>query len=174
MARLARRTAERNELFQITSTLEKLCKPQVRITRSQPGCMDQLTVINNCVFAEDSMELQDQLNRQRVKHIISSYQLAGQESAQFDPYVDDLLNTYPSPLIELAIAETIVDNWATVPLVRGVKFLKQAHSRLQHWENQPIVSTLTPEQFQQITGLDPTPVFGSAELPPPRSIVQPS
>ena len=120
------------------------------------------------------MELQDQLNQQRVKHIVSSYQLDGGESRAFDTYLNDLLTRYPSPLIELAITETLVDSWASIPLVRGIEFLKKAHETLQHWENHPIVSTLTPEQFQQVTGLDPSPVFGTTERPPLRPIVQPS
>ncbi|HEY9631083.1 MAG: hypothetical protein HY785_03505 [Oscillatoriophycideae cyanobacterium NC_groundwater_1537_Pr4_S-0.65um_50_18] len=119
------------------------------------------------------MEIWEKLSQQRVKHIVSSYCLGGDETHRFDLYLDELLQLYPRPLIELALIETLIDYWLTVPLVRGVEFLAQAHDRLKVWESQPIVSTITPEQFKQIAGLDPTPIFGSAELPA-CSIVRPS
>ncbi len=118
------------------------------------------------------MELWEKLSRQRIKHIVSSYCLGGDEVNRFDLYLDELLQLYPRPLIELALIETLIDYWLTVPLVRGVEFLVQAHDRLKTWESQPIVSTITPEQFKQIAGLDPAPIFGSAELPT-CSIVRP-
>lgn len=118
------------------------------------------------------MEIWEKLSRQRVKHIVSSYCLGGDEVNRFDLYLDELLQLYPRPLIELALIETLIDYWLTVPLVRGVEFLVQAHDRLKAWESQPIISTITPEQFKQIAGLDPAPVFGSAELPA-CSIVRP-
>ncbi len=120
------------------------------------------------------MEIWQQLSRQRVKHIVSSYQLAGDEVNQFESYLEDLLNRYPCPLIELALVETLIDNWLSVPLTRGIAFLTQAHDKLKLWDTQPIVSTITPEQFQQIAGLDPTPIFGSAEVPPACPIVRPT
>jgi hypothetical protein len=119
------------------------------------------------------MNIREQLNRQRVKHIVSSYQLGGNEGNQFDLYLDELLQIYPCPLIELALVETLIDQWLATPLTRGIEFLAQTHGKLKNWEKQPIVSTITPEQFQQIVGLDPTPIFGTTELPPTSSIVQP-
>lgn len=120
------------------------------------------------------MSLQEYLNQQRVKHIVDSYQIDGDEADQFSSYLNELFQAYPAALIELAVTETLVDGWASVPMVRGVDFLKQSHDKLKEWELSPIVSTVTPEQFQHVTGLDPAPVFGTAELPPPRSIAQPS
>jgi hypothetical protein len=120
------------------------------------------------------MSLQDYLNQQRVKHIVESYQIDGDESDRFYRYLNDLLQTYPAPLIELAITETLVDGWASVPLTRGVDFLRQSHDKLKEWELNPIVSTVTPEQFQHVTGLDPAPVFGTTDMPPSRPIAQPS
>jgi hypothetical protein len=120
------------------------------------------------------MEIREQLSRQRVKHIVSSYQLGGDEVTRFDGYLEDLLQNYPRPLIELALVETLVDAWLVIPMVRGMAFLSQAHDKLRVWESQPIVSTVTPEQFQQIAGLDPAPIFGSAELPPASPAVIPS
>ena len=119
------------------------------------------------------MELWEQISKQRVKHIVSSYQLDGSEASGFDSYLEELLNRYPRPLIELALVETLIDHWLTVPLMRGIAFLNQAHHKLRNWESQPIVSTITPEQFQQIAGLDPTPIFGSSEYPPTCSILRP-
>jgi hypothetical protein len=120
------------------------------------------------------MNIRQQLNQQRVKHIVSSYQLEGQESNRFDSYLEELLQVYPHPLVELALIETLIDQWLTVPLIRGVEFLAQTHGKLRAWEDQPIVSTITPEQFQQIAGLDPTPIFGAAGLPAACSILHPS
>lgn len=120
------------------------------------------------------MDIQEQISQQRVKHIVSSYQLAGNEMSQVEAYLTDLLRIYPSPLVELALIETLADGWLNVPLAKGVEFFTQAHDKLKTWESQPIVSTITPEQFHQITGLDPAPVFGSTELPPTRPIVHPS
>ncbi|MEL6224468.1 MAG: hypothetical protein AAFR31_17670 [Cyanobacteria bacterium J06627_8] len=120
------------------------------------------------------MSLQEYLNQQRVKHIVDSYQIDGDDTDRFSRYLTDLLQTYPAPLIELAITETLVDGWAAVPMIRGIDFLKKSHDKLKDWELNPIVSTVTPEQFQHVTGLDPAPVFGTADLPPSRPIAQPS
>jgi hypothetical protein len=119
------------------------------------------------------MEIREQLSRQRVKHIVSSYQLGGEETTRFDGYLEELLQRYPLPLIELALIETLVDAWSVIPMIRGTSFLNKVHDKLKLWESQPIVSTISPTQFQQITGLDPSPVFGSTELPPACSIVSP-
>ncbi|MBD1911817.1 MULTISPECIES: hypothetical protein [unclassified Leptolyngbya] len=120
------------------------------------------------------MNIRAELNRQRVKHIVSSYQLDGDESVSFGSALDELLSRYPHGLIELALVETLLDVWITVPLVRGMSFLKQVQQKLRVWEEQPICSTLTPAQFSQITGLDPSPIFGSGELPPSCPIQAPS
>lgn len=120
------------------------------------------------------MELQTQVSQQRVKYILESYQRDGDEQCQIAIYLADLFQSYPTALIELALVETLIDHWVSVPPLRGVAFLNQVHDVLKHWESHPIVSTVTPNQFQQITGLDPTPVFGSTELPPPRPIAHPS
>ena len=106
------------------------------------------------------MEIEQQINRQRVKHVVSSYQLAGGEEAEFELYLEQLLQKYPSALIELALVEILVRTWLRIPPIRGMEFLSETHEKLQEWATQPIVSTITPAQFQQITGLDPQPIFG--------------
>lgn len=106
------------------------------------------------------MELQEQLKRQRVKHILSSYRLAGDEENRVNSSLEALLAVYPSPLIELALVETLVENWLCLASLRGTPFLTKTYDRLRHWEQHPIATTITPAQFQQITGLDATPVFG--------------
>lgn len=126
------------------------------------------------------MELSAQLNWQRIKHIVSSYQLDGHDTEAFDRDLHLLLAHYPSPLVELALVETLVDGWLQVPLLRGCDFLATAYKLLQQWEEQAFLqgdsltrqraSTISPNQFQQITGLDPTPIFGSALSSSPPSI----
>lgn len=120
------------------------------------------------------MELQERLNQQRVKYITSSYQLAGNDDASVAAYLESLFDRYPAPLIELALVESLVDAWINVPIVRGIAFFEQAHKKLQSWETQPIISTISPDQFRYITNLDPTPIFGSTELSSSCPIVRPS
>ncbi|MBW4582350.1 MAG: hypothetical protein KME42_22510 [Tildeniella nuda ZEHNDER 1965/U140] len=119
------------------------------------------------------MEIGAQLSRQRVKHIVSSYQLDGNDTEAFEQNLHLLLDHYPSPLIELALVQTLVDSWLQVPLLRGYAFLAKAYDLLKQWEQafcqgdslaQELASTISPEQFQQITGLDPTPIFGCSKL----------
>lgn len=112
------------------------------------------------------MEIGEQLRQQRVKHIVSSYQLSGSDSQAFHENLAKLLEQYPPPLIELALVETLVNCWWQVPMPRGCPFLTRVHEQLVTWQAQPIISTIAPEQFQQITGLDPTPIFGASGLPP--------
>ncbi len=119
------------------------------------------------------MNLQDQISRQRVKHIIASYQLDGSEATQFETRLNELLNRYPHPLVELALIETLVNQWLRIPLTKGLAFLSQVQEQLQTWEGQPIISTVTPQQFQSIAGLDPAPVFGSSDRPPVRPVAHP-
>lgn len=117
------------------------------------------------------MVLEEQVGQQRVKYVVSSYQLEGDEAEAFAAHLNNLLQEYAAPLVELALAETIVANWARVPIPRGTQFLEQVHTLLMQWQAEEIASTLTPQQFQQVTGLDPSPVFGSSGLT--QSIVQP-
>lgn len=122
---------------------------------------------------EKAMEVQEAVKRQRVKYIISSYRLDEANSQEFEDYLEMLMAHYPWPLIELALVETLIHNWVQVPMKRGYKFLTQVHEQLQIWERYVLIqtetapsiaSTITPEQFQQITNLDPSPIFGIANL----------
>jgi hypothetical protein len=118
------------------------------------------------------MELQhssdrQQLDRQRVRHIVSSYHLDRGDSSLCAAYLEDLLRQYPAPLIELALTETLVSHWLRLHHLRGLPFFQKTHHQLQLWRSSPIISTLTPSQFHSITGLDPHPVFGclNSDLP---------
>ena len=89
-----------------------------------------------------------------------------QSKAQFDRYVSDLLNQYPSGLVELALVETLVKSWLTVPMQRGVAFLSVAHEQLKQWQTEKETSesvslSLSPSQFSQITGLDAKTAFAA-------------
>lgn len=111
------------------------------------------------------MELGEQIKQQRVKHIVRSYQLEGNETEAFHEYLNQLLNCYPAPMVELALVEVLVNSWLRVPMPRGRAFLAQAHEQLKRWEDRGITTTIAPEQFHQITGLDPGPIFGLPNLP---------
>lgn len=108
---------------------------------------------------------QQQLSRQRVKHIIDSYALAGDEADAFDAYLSELLDQYPHGLIELALVETLVKNWLTIPMKKGVPFLAAAHDWIKQWQLEPLPALLTPAQFEQITGLDPQLAFAALHHP---------
>lgn len=106
------------------------------------------------------MELWEHIKQQRIQYIIRSYRLVGDDTEAFAAFLTALLERYPSPLLELALVETLADRWLSVPLPRGVEFLKTTQQKLQYWDANPKVPRISPSQFQQIAGLDPTPVFG--------------
>jgi len=80
------------------------------------------------------MELQQRINQQRVRHIIDSYQLMGDDGTAFENTLNQLLSQYPHRLIELALVETLIKSWLTVPRVKGISFLGATHSKLQQWQ----------------------------------------
>ncbi|PZV10637.1 MAG: hypothetical protein DCF20_21060 [Pseudanabaena sp.] len=115
------------------------------------------------------MEVWEEISRQRVKYIVDSYQLYGNDDEDFDEYLEDLLQAYAPPQIELALVEVLIESWRVTPMIRGVAFLERAHELLKSWENNfntPIISSM---HFRLITGLDPTPVFGDGITQPTRS-----
>ncbi|MEL6602625.1 MAG: hypothetical protein AAFP20_05295 [Cyanobacteria bacterium J06614_10] len=108
------------------------------------------------------MEIQQRINQQRVRHIIDSYILMGNEAEAFEAYLGDLLNQYPTGLVELALVETLVKSWLTIPMSKGVPFLDAAHAKLKQWQQQATATvSLTPSQFSQITGLDAHTAFAA-------------
>ncbi|MEM9151613.1 MAG: hypothetical protein AAGB19_14320 [Cyanobacteria bacterium P01_F01_bin.3] len=105
------------------------------------------------------MELQQRIGQQRIQHIVDSYTLKGKETVAFENYLSELVGQYPSGLIELALVETLIKDWLTIPMDKGLPFLTKAHNWLKQWsQNQnmhlPHCLSLTPSQFSQITGLD--------------------
>lgn len=110
------------------------------------------------------MTLQQRVDQQRVKHIIASFQLAGDDEPRFASRLDQLFAQYPSSWLELAIAEVVVLNWLVMPLPRGVSVLHQVQNLLAQWQCHGITNLLTEAEFQRITGLDPYPVFCSLRL----------
>lgn len=107
------------------------------------------------------MEIWEQISRQRVQYIVDSYQLAGSDDEDFDEYLQDLLQAYAPPQIELALVEALIASWQITPLVRGIGFLERSHQFLRKWENKQIKPNVSAMHFQLITGLDPTPIYGS-------------
>ena len=112
------------------------------------------------------MTLAEHLKKQRIKHIVSSYQLSGSEVEACEDQLDQLLERYPAAWIELALASAIADYWAAIPMPRGLALFNQAHESLQQWERTGISSSLSPDDFQHITGLNPSSVFEPFDPPP--------
>ena len=96
------------------------------------------------------------MQQQRLQHIINSYSLAGEDVEPFLTKLNLLREDHPWFLIELALVEILVQNWLRYPLPRGLPFLEQVAARLQEWQATPKVPEfLTPNQFEQVTGLAP-------------------
>ena len=83
------------------------------------------------------MDIQQRIIRQRVNHIVDSYQLDGNDADAFTIFLDKLLESYPQSLIELALTEAIVKGWSEVPMERGMPFIKGVHERLRCWQPDP-------------------------------------
>jgi hypothetical protein len=107
------------------------------------------------------VSLSQRLAYQRIEHILDSYQLWGEETVAFQEKLQVWLEQFPGPLVELALVETLIECWLRVPLPRGLAFLAVVECHLARWQQQPIVSSITPQEFEQISGLDPRPIFGS-------------
>ena len=116
------------------------------------------------------MEVWEEISRQRVKYIVDSYQLDGDDDEDFYEYLEDLLQAYAPPQIELALVEVLIESWRFTPMMRGVMFLNRSHELLKSWENSPVSPHVSPTHFRLITGLDPTPVFGTGFIQPSRSV----
>jgi hypothetical protein len=101
------------------------------------------------------MELQERISRQRIYHIIDSYQLLGSPPipAELDHKFSQLLSNYSQEVLELAIANCVAKAWTQLPMPRGQAFLDLL---TEHLNNQ-LPNQLTPQQFQQITGLEMPP-----------------
>lgn len=110
------------------------------------------------------MNIQAEIDRQRLHYIINNYRLQGEDNTEsFEAALAELLNNYPTPIVELAVVETLVAGWLNVPFVRGCAFLHQVHEQLSLWHNYSIASTLTTTQFQSITGLSPNSILKNAQ-----------
>lgn len=112
------------------------------------------------------MTLAEHLKKQRVKHIVSSYQLNGSEVEACEQELDQLLERYPSAWIEFAFADAIAHHWATLPMPRGLVLFNHVRESLQQWERTGVSSTLSPDDFQHITGLNPSSIFEPFDPPP--------
>lgn len=80
------------------------------------------------------MDIQERINRQRVHHIVASYQLDGDDGDAFAELLAQLLETYPQSLIELSLIESIVQGWSEIPMQKGMRFLQGVHDRLRLWQ----------------------------------------
>ncbi len=105
------------------------------------------------------MEMQALINRQRVKYIVDSYCLAGDEAESFTQRLDGLIQAYRSARLELALTEVLVESWSELPMVKGVAYLQKVKARLEQWQAEGVTYRLTAPQFEQITGLDAKVTF---------------
>lgn len=80
------------------------------------------------------MDIQERITRQRVQHIVDSYQLDGDDRDAFAKVLTQLLDTYPQSLVELALTEAIVKGWSDVPMQKGMTFLYAVHEQLCAWQ----------------------------------------
>lgn len=111
------------------------------------------------------MEVENANAAQRRHHIVESYDLRGEAPGdRFQASLDRLSRHYPAPLLELALVEVLSQHWLRTPRPRGLRFLALVRRHLRQWQTSPIESTLTRSQFESITGLDPTPIFGPVDL----------
>jgi len=101
------------------------------------------------------------ISQQRIQYIIDSYTLTGNDTEAFKTYLGELFNQYPYGLIELAIVETLIKNWLAIPMEKGLPFLKATHEKLKQWQQNVSALSLTPNQFFQITNLDPQHAFSA-------------
>jgi hypothetical protein len=118
----------------------------------------------------DTADIQERISRQRVKHIVESYQLEGSDGEAFFEYLEDVLKTFAHPLIELALVEVLAQAWKTVPMVKGMPFLQEVHAQLKLWQKEPVMSQLTRHQFEDITGLDGAIIFGNQVFTVPQPL----
>lgn len=100
---------------------------------------------------------------QRISHIFNAYQLWGSQSERVQQQVTQLLAQYPAPLMELAIAEVLVQQWLTALFPRGTQFIDRVHQWLDTCATVGVSLTVLPPQFQAITGLEPHGVY--SQLP---------
>lgn len=117
------------------------------------------------------------ISQQRVRYIVDSYTLAGSDNEAFEDYLKQLFVQYPYGLIELALVETLIKNWLVIPMEKGIPFLTKAHEKLKQWQQSASTLSLTPNQFFQITNLDPQLAFdviAETDYPAPQPVADPA
>ena len=121
------------------------------------------------------MEIQKRITRQRVNHIVDSYQLDGDDGDAFTDYLNQLLETYSQSLVELAITEAIIQGWTKIPMQKGLPLLCGVHKLLNSWQpEQPLPSqssssfkSQTSKALGTVTSLEvkavhPTPIASTS------------
>jgi hypothetical protein len=107
---------------------------------------------------DDLQDYQAHFDRRRPWHIVDSYRLFGEEGDDCRPLLEAWLGATVPALVELALVETLVAAWRTVPMPRGRVFVRQAQGWLEDWLAGRRVISIQPGQFRMVTGLDPGPV----------------
>lgn len=101
------------------------------------------------------MDLQTRIERQRIHHIIDSYNLWGKDSTEFQQRLEYLFADYETTRIELAIVDTLVLTWMALPPLKGLDFIDRVKLRLT--ANLPTL--VTAIHYRAITGLDGSHLF---------------
>ena len=96
------------------------------------------------------MDIQERITRQRVKHIVDSYQLDGNDVDAFADNLAKLLDSYPQSLIEIALVEGIIKGWSEVPMQRGMPFIQGVQERLRSWQSKLDPSSQLFSTFQSV------------------------
>lgn len=95
------------------------------------------------------MEIQKRIIRQRVQHIVNSYQLDGNDGDAFTDCLTQLLENYPQSLVELALTKSIVKGWSDVPMQKGMSFIYGMHERLRSWQSESALSNQASAVFNK-------------------------
>ncbi len=114
-----------------------------------------MLIVEYKTLTANIMDLQTRIERQRIHHIIDSYNLQGNDSIEFKQRLEHLFADYETTRIELAIVDTLILTWMALPPLKGLDFIDRVELRLT--ANLPTL--VTAIHYKAITGLDGSHLF---------------
>lgn len=114
------------------------------------------------------MDIQTHIIRQRVQHIVDSYQLDGSDDNAFADYLTWLLATYAQSLVELALTEAIVKGWSEIPMRKGMPFIQGVHEKLRSWQPDLDISLQRVSAFKTLNSKPSGTLSAEAESVKPQ------